>query len=285
MSRVTPFRFGVYHKRGIESTFMVTPVFRYHRDAIIEFHDTERGRVLADIFTGMGHIRFVKDPITIEEAFARYGNPKAQDHCAHICKMHVDAMAMGHNNYIPWMVFSPADILFAKRFLAQFRNPIVICPVAGAAVQNPGGEGYGRMMPMASWQRIVDALRDEHDFVYFTKEDNHIPLKHTHPVLNLSLRQMCAVFKVAQIYLGIENGLHHGAIAAGAHTRCFINLNLRQFFAPNTFYTDDMWWDEPKRVQYYSYSGVDGLITDISLKPRPLEQLETNLLTHGPQAM
>ncbi len=282
MSRTAPFRFGVYHKRGIESTFMVTPVFRYHRDAIIEFHDTERGRVLAEIFKGMGHIRFVREPITIEEAFALYGDRRRQVHTDHICKMHVDAMAMGHNNYIPWMTFTLDELLAAKRFCAQFRNPVCLNPMAGGAVQDPLGGHDQRMLPMASWQRIVDALRDQYDFIYFTKEDNHREIRHTHPVFDLSLRQMCAVFKVAHLCLGIENGLHHGAIAAGATSKCFINLDMKRFYAPNTFYTDDMWWDEPKRVEYYSYSGVDGLIRELGGDTATMEH---NLLTGGPQRL
>lgn len=243
----------------------------------IEFHDTERGRQLATIFDGLGHARFVKDPITIEESFRRYGDPRKQDHKAHICQMHVDTLCMGHNNYIPWIMLQPAELIWAKRWCAQFRNPVCICPVAGAAKQNVGGEGYGRMLPMEQWQRIVDALRDQYDFIYFTKEDNYLPLRHVHPVFHLTLRQMCAVFRVSGLYLGIECGLHHGAIAAGAYTKCFINLNLNQYFAPNTFYTDPMWWNEPKRVEYYAYHGVEGLIAELGGKPIP-RPAEVNLL-------
>ncbi len=282
MSRTSPFRFGVYHPRGIESTFCVTPVFRYHRDGVIEFCDTERGRVLAEIFQGMGHIRFVDKPITIEEAFARYGNPRRQVHTDHICKMHVDAMAMGHNNYIPWMTFTLAELMAAKRFCGQFRSPICINPIAGGAVQDPNGGHETRMLPIHSWERIIDALKDQHDFIYFTKEDNYIPIRGTHPVFHLSLRQMCAVYKIAQIVLSIDNGLYHGAIAAGARVHCFVPMDQRKYYAPNFVYTPDMWWDEPKRVEYYSYSGVDGLIRELGGTTTTLEH---NLLTAGRQAL
>lgn len=257
---------------------MVTPIFRYHRDGIIEFHDTERGRQLATIFEGMGHIRFVEEPITIEESFRLYGDIRKQNHQAHICKMHVDSLCMGHNNYIPWINLRPDEVLWAKHFCAQFKNPVVLNPMAGGAVQDPHGGHDGRMLPIKGWQRIVDALYGQYDFIYFTKEDNHLPIKKTHPIFHFTFRQMCAVFKVAQVCLGIENGLHHGAIAAGAHSRCFINLDMKTFFAPNTFYLPQMWWDEPRRVEYYAYSGVDGLIQELSGRPVKLPPPDTDLL-------
>lgn len=270
----TPLRFGVPHHTGIESTFLATVVFRYNRNAIIEFRDTDRGRQLATVFEGMGQIQFVKEPISLEESIRLYGDPALQDNQAHIAEMYVRSLQLNHSNYIPWVALRPDEILWAKRYVAQFRNPICLCPAAGDASSNP--DGFKRMLPERGWSRIVDALHGQYDFIYFTKADNHFPIKHTTPVFELTLRQMCAVFRVAGIYLGIECGLHHGAIAAGAYSKCLINPNQTEYFAPNTVYTPGMWQEEPKRVEYYPFSRVDAVIHDLSVRDFAVSEVKVD---------
>ncbi len=265
--RVSSIKFGVYHKVGIESTFMATPIFRYNRNSTIQFYNTDRGRELAEIFNGMGKIEFVDEPIKLEDSISIFGQKSVGDDYIHICKMYVNAHNMRHDNYIPWMNFTIKEILWAKKYLSKFKNPVCICPVTGQFNRDFKPENHPRMMSLVSWHNIVGELKNlGHEVLYFTKKDNLSPIADTFPVTDLSLRQMCALFKVSGIYIGLENGMHHGAVAAGATTFCFILDDINKYFWPNTVYTDDMWIHEPKRVNYYTFNEVDRFLADFKGK-------------------
>lgn len=253
-------RIGFDH-HGIESTFMATVLCRNNPNVIFEFKPDERGRDLSSIFDGIAKIQFTEKPITFEQSLELFGNRQKYNPQAHICQMYLDTFEGNNDNYIPFMRFSQKDVEKSYKILTKFNRPIIINPMAGQYKLNGDINKHYRMMPIDKWNEIISSLKMRgHDILYVGRSDNYIPLERTEQFFNLSLRETMALIKVCGFYLGIENGMFHGAVASGA--KCFlfipsVNDDYRKFFWPNFVYKPEFWRFERQRVWNHTFTESD----------------------------
>lgn len=248
-------QFGIPHT-SIESTFLATCLFRNSPTSTVQVRDTWYGRNIGSIFEGMARVAYVDQPIPEDIAMKMYGNPAKRDFSDHVAKMYVNSFEMGHDNYIPWMTFTPSDIERARDIVSRFKGPICISPICGQYHRDRDWRKHVRMMDLSVWHKMVSQFkRAGRDVFYFTSSKNYVEIPGTIPFLDIPLRDMCALFRVSGHYAGIENGMLYGAIASGARCLCIIpEHNNTHFVAKNWVFTDDMWKHEAKRVFYITMS-------------------------------
>jgi hypothetical protein len=122
------------------------------------------------------------------------------------------------------------------------------------------------MAPLDRWQKIIDEYK--HKYTFIALSDEHKLFKNIEVLdFNLTFREIASIIKAAGLYIGVESGMHHLAIASGAMCVCFIQdeknweTSWRQggIYVPNFLYTDDMWIHEPKRSYYLDFNSFDKL--------------------------
>lgn len=238
---------------------LFTPLYRYMNKTKFEIVPTSRGKKVASIFYGMTEVIYTDSPIDQEYTIKKYGKFE-KPIFENTIKAWFKCFDIKHNNYIPWINFNLDDLVFGRNYLLKYKNPIIISPFSGGfnpKLQQPCNL---RMAPLDQWQRIIDAYKDKYTFIALS--DEHRLLKNVEILdFNLTFREVASVIKAAGLYIGVESGMHHLAIASGATCICFIaGLGWEGgVWMPNFLYTDDMWIHEPKRSYYLDFNSFDKL--------------------------
>jgi ADP-heptose:LPS heptosyltransferase len=258
------FEFGLKNPL-LGELMLYTPLYRYKKKTKFEILPTQRGKKVGSIFEGMTEVIYTDDPIDEEYTIKKYGKFE-KPVFENVIKAWFKCFDIKHNNYIPWINFNLDDLVFGRNYLSKYKNPIIISPFAGG--YNPKSQQRCdlRMAPLDRWQKTIDEYKNKYTFIALS--DEHKLFKNIEVLdFNLTFREIASIIKAAGLYIGVESGMHHLAIASGAMCVCFIqdkenwDTSWKQggIYIPNFLYTDDMWIHEPKRSYYLDFNSFDKL--------------------------
>lgn len=242
---------------------LITPLYRYKTKTKFETLPTPKGKKVGSIFEGMAEVIYTDNPINEEYTIKKYGKFE-KPIFENVIKAWLKCFDMKHNNYIPWVNFNLNDLLFGRNYLSKYKNPIIISPFSGGYDPKLQQSCNLRMPSLDGWQKIIDEYK--HKYTFIAVSDEHKLLKNIEILdFNLTFREIASIIKAAGLYIGVESGMYHLAIASGAMCVCLIQdkenweTSWRQggIFMPNFLYTDDMWIHEPKRSYYLEYNSFD----------------------------
>ncbi len=219
---------------------------------------------LAAVLGSVSKVEFHRQPISHAETFARYGVPGRSFHGGwnglHAAVNYLFQLGLPVGNPIPWARPPSYEIDWARQFLSAYRSPVVFTPMPGG-FKNPNDlAARSKFLPPQFWSQRTQNLERDHDILYFTSHDNHVPIPHTIPLLGFPVAKIAAVMFVAGQHMGVENGLLHLAVAMGAQSHVFVptvGMSKHHCFAAYA-YTEEMWAaaGESPRVVYHLFSEV-----------------------------
>jgi ADP-heptose:LPS heptosyltransferase len=253
------FEFGLKNPL-LGELMLYTPLYRYKKKTKFEIVPTQRGKKVGSIFEGMTEVIYTDNPIDEEYTIKKYGKFE-KPVFENVIKAWFKCFDIKHDNYIPWINFNLDDLVFGRNYLCKYKNPIIISPFAGGYDPKSQQRCDLRMAPLDRWQKIIDEYKDKYTFIALS--DEHKLFKNIEVLdFNLTFREIASIIKAAGLYIGVESGMHHLAIASGAMCICFIqdeknwDTSWRQggIYIPNFLYTDDMWIHESKRSYYLDFN-------------------------------
>lgn len=244
----------------LSETMLLTPLFRYNKNAIFHSPQTLDGKKIGSIFENMIDVLYTNEPIDMCDSIEKYGKVAEKSISPHefTIKKWMKIFNIEHDNLIPWLSFTEEDIEFAKHILNNLdKQPIVINPFIGD--YSPDKENP-RMIDITLWQNLINDYK--HKYTFITLSDKHQILKNTMVIgNNTTFKQIGAIIKEAGLFLSIENGGFHVGVGSGAKCICVMKgfpMN-GTVWMPNFLYLDNMWKYEEKRVHYIMEKDFDNI--------------------------
>lgn len=244
----------------LSETMLLTPLFRYNKNAIFLSPPTLAGKKVGSIFENMIDVLYTDQPIDMNDAIEKYGkiNEKSISPHEFTIKKWMKIFDIKHDNFIPWLSFAEEDDIFAKYILNSLdKQPIIINPFVGD--YSPDKENP-RMIDITLWQNLINDYK--HKYTFITLSDKHKILKDVMVISDTTtFKQIGTIIKEAGLFLSIENGAFHIGVASGAKCICIMKdfpMN-GTVWMPNFLYSDDMWTYEEKRVHYIMEKNFNNL--------------------------
>lgn len=254
---------------GVGDTFLFTPVCR-QADVTWEIPvDSFCASDLASILQSVARIEYVHTPITEPESLAlyasQYGQPPQTAPLVNAAQGYLARYGLDTRDCIPAALPPACEVEWARRWLKQWRNPVVFTPVPGG-LSNPADEvARSKWVPPLHWEPTLRRLSAHHDLLYFTARNHYVPFPIAIPLLGFSMAKVAAVQHVCRRHLGVENGLLHMAVAMGAE--CWVGLPTadlnHQSFRPY-IYAEHQWGSQPNRVSYAPLTGPNQAVRNLS---------------------
>jgi hypothetical protein len=247
---------------SVGDTFLFTPVCRY-TDVTYEIPvDSFCASDIASVLQSVARIEYVHTPIKEEESFAQYVaqyGPVPQIppvRCLHSARRWLLRYGIDAPNALPYAEPPMADVEWAMKWLRLYRRPIVFTPIPGG-LSNPADLlARYKYVPPQVWTATLERLARDHDLLYFTAREHHVPFPHVKTLLGFPVAKIAAIMWLCKRHLGVENGLLHLAIAMGATCRVgmpTIDGKSLCEVADYYVYAGDMWRTEPCRAFYHLF--------------------------------
>ena len=248
---------------GIGDNMQITPIFKHFRNSTIEIVNNEQGYRAAEIYKGMATIVMKDNPIRQEKSFEIYGNPNKHNAFENGAQNYLNIFSITDVTPIPWIVLTTEELLWARSFLSLFKNPLGFC-CTNSNFKNPSGIDYYKQFPFHMWKEILEVYQKRYDILQFASiSDEIIGYPGVIPIYGLTLRQAASCFKIIGRYLGIDTGLYHLALAAGAKVKTLVPTFgfAPNYYFPNWSYTPEMFGGEC-RAQYYLFEDYKRLMVE-----------------------
>lgn len=255
-------RFGLVNGGGgVADTFLFTPCFAACDTTLEVACDTFWASDLASVLSSICKIEFVKNPITQEESFLRYGKPHDGYmgwNGLHAARNYLRLFGLPPNPCIPVAKSPSHELAWAHGFLSQYRNPVVFTPMPGGYQNKNDHAARGKFLPPEYWKPILQKLSEHRDILYFTSAQNYVEMPHTVPLKGFPVSKIAAAMEYTKRHLGIENGLLHMAVALGCKSHVYIpSLGFyKNHCFPAYIYTKEMFElsGQSPRVYYHLFS-------------------------------
>jgi len=235
----------------LSETMLLTPLFRYNKNAIFYSPPSLAGKKIGSIFENMIDVLYTDQSIDMQDAIKKYGKLSEQSISQNefTIKKWMKIFNREHDNLIPWLSFMEEDLEFARHILNSLdKQPIIINPFTGdydPSKDNP------RLIDIKKWQELINKFNKKYTFISISNPYNTLK-----DIITISdtttFKQIAAIIKEAGLFLSIENGAFHVGVASGAKCICIMKdfpINGKVWM-PNFLYTDNMWVYEEKRVHY-----------------------------------
>lgn len=247
---------------GVGDSFCLTAVAKQSDLTVL----VKRGEIFGEgwrIFDGLAKVKMVEDdqmPSYGEKwSFSRYGiNPPSPT--IHFCQNMLRIYGLDERDCLPVIRLTEDDKTWANYFISSFRRPLCFCPISGGYRRLDDLVARSKMLPKEDWQKLIDKLGKTRDILYITAPDNYVPFDGVIPILGQPIRRICSLFNVTGTYVGIESGLLHAAIAAGATIHACIP-EPEKYQLSNYSYVSAMfeYAGQRNRAHYYRPGQIDGI--------------------------
>jgi hypothetical protein len=237
----------------------MTAVLRYIKDIKISLHADERSEWVAKVFENLCEVEHVDHPP--ERPDNIIDTTKEPYSSSHRSRKILLALGITDKVSVPLIKITEDEINWAKDFLRDYRNPVVIVNDNGGSGDKNNSSAFYRKPPSHIVQQFTNELikkgftplqfgKSEDD--KFTKLENCIPIR------GLNLRQTAACYNVIGQYLGGDTGDYHLMLAAGGKTTVLIpdeNLSLGYNYS-DLLYKPENFENSISRVNYINFHRV-----------------------------
>jgi hypothetical protein len=251
---------------GIGELPFLSVLCRYKKVIVQCFNNTEsirRASILKYVANDIQIVDKYSEINTIESFHGKYNNE-------HFCKDLLSRVQdlSGEENLIPYVKLSKSEIDYGLKFCSKFDKPVIIFnPIPGGYHLTCPTALY-KMLDFKKWEEILFELSKKYTIIHVSRFENSIDFPYTikNEDLSLNMRKLIAVLRISGKYVGIESGMLHLAIAAGAF--CFSIIPHNDGYHnginwQNWIYTEDMWKFEPCRIKYYIFDEYKNILNDL----------------------
>jgi hypothetical protein len=254
-------RFTITNTAGSLGDWLsLTPILRAKaaENPLVIAPDAPHTRLFAAVYDGLAEVQFTKDPIP--------HTPEVTNDVPFSQRI-LDHYGLSDHSAIPSIDVKPEEVEWARDFLKDYPNPVVLNPTtASARLDKPFADicNY-RRLPLALVINIIDHLKTTgHTILKFgTKTiqtniyNNHEDFPDVVSLPDLSIRQLAACYHVIGNYIGSDSGDHHLCLAVGGECRLFVPPSSWHYDHARTLYiktaTYDPWKGEHVREIYSVY--------------------------------
>lgn len=222
-----------------------------------------------EIFKENCRIDIVKpeELIREEKSIELFGDKTKISPPRNACVKWCDVFGINTSNYIPSINLTKNEENWANNFISQFKKPVIVfTPVCAGYKDNPDEIRSFKVFPFGFWKIIIGILSVKYDILYVCKENEYVPFDGNYtPILDLGIRQTAALLNKSGIYLGIDTGIRHLAIASKAKEYTLVPTYGwgPNYYFPCFGYTKELWINEECRSNYYLFQEWQRLIGDL----------------------
>lgn len=248
--------FGLRSIGSLGDCLYLTPAISQIKNPIVKMHDSPQCRRVAPIYNNIAHVEFVDNPDV-----ALYN--QTNDRSVHSAQRVLNALKIDTTNCIPRIVLDKSEIDWAKDFLKEYKNPVMIVNDNGGS-STPGNicaqyrrppteiiQNFANKLSNKGFTPLQFGIKDLKD-----RDNAFTPINGAIPIRGLDIRQTAACYHVIGKYIGGDTGDYHLMLSVGGRCITLIppeNHSLGYNYS-DLLYTDNLWKDEKVRVKYIDYT-------------------------------
>lgn len=240
----------------------LTPLARYIPDLIIQMRTSDkRSRAVAPIFDGLCKVEFIENP----------SEPNKSKLDVHVARKILYAYGIVGRNSIPKIILKEEEILWAKEFLKDYKNPV--CIINNNSGTNDPDNFRAKYVcpPHEAMQEIANhfikngktVLQFGPDSKYYDR-DPFVPISGAVHIRGLDVRQLAACYAVVDKMISGDTGDYHLMLAVGGQTITLVpyeNYHLGYVYSDLLYgYSADDWEGETPRCAYLNYKDYKAII-------------------------
>lgn len=241
----------------------ITPALKYC-NYTVQTADEERCRKISSIYKNLTNVEFL-------EGLNHYKLDKK----THNTKQIFSQIGIDYNNknLIPEIKLDQSEIDWAKDFLKQYENPIVIINDNSGSSDPNNQRALFVLPPRIIIQQIATYLSNKFTILQFGLAENFYrngysnftPLENAHYIRGLDVRQLASCYQVIGKYIGGDTGDYHLMLAVGGRCLTLIPSESESmgYIYNNLLYLEDMWNGEEIRVNYLNYLDIENIKTKV----------------------
>lgn len=232
----------------------LTPLLIARPNSTVIAKESPHTRQFARLYEGLAEVKFTDENI-----------PHTLETDEELCfsQRVLNYYKVDNVNAIPKIFLRDDEIEWARKFLEQYQNPVVLNnTVGGASSSKPDSDlSNYRRWPDVLTKDIIAALKlDNHTILRFgTKTiqsniySNYDEFENVINIPDLNLRQLAACYSVIGKYVGTDTGDHHLMLAVGGKTELFVAPSAWHYNHKRHLYFPYAWKDEPIREIYHVF--------------------------------
>lgn len=240
----------------------LTPLARHFNNLVVQMRKGDkRSEAVAPIFDGLCKVEFIDNP----------ENARRSKLDVHVARKILYAYGIVGRNSIPKIQLTDDEIAWAKDFLKDYENPIVIIN-SNSGTNDPAN--YRAKYVCPPHEHIQEIANHFHkngktilqfgpDAKYYDR-DPFMPLENAVHIRGLSVRQLAACYAIIGKMISGDTGDYHLMIAVGGET---ITLVPHESFPLGYIYSDllygyaaDDWEGEKPRANYINHEDYKSII-------------------------
>jgi hypothetical protein len=239
---------------NVSENCLISIFCRINKNITIECKKSQpNSRQIGNLFKGMAEI------VDVEEYKKIYKYYPKRLNYAFISVCGCDMLGLETDNHIPYILLEDDEINWALDFIKQYEKPVILI--------NGTSSGYKtgnlrNILPINSWAELTERLSNNYTLLSLGLSKNYYPIPNTIPLLDLALRQECALARACGKTIGSDNSKCHLFLAAGAFCFTFVPslFGCVDGWLSSAFLrTDDMWKYECKReiyIEFWNYRDI-----------------------------
>jgi hypothetical protein len=239
---------------SIGDCLWLTPIFKKFQGTV-QLHNDSQCKKVSVIYNNICNVEFTDLPSE------RIDNLIAGDYP--LAQKVLDFFGVTDVNCIPLIKIDEQEIKWAEEKLKQYKNPIAILAENAGTGRNDNPGALYRDIPKEYLDYIAKELRNkDYTPIQFGLSSSNKNIENTEQILDLSLRQMAACYKVIGKHIGGDTGGGcHLALSVGA--KAYVLIPEHDSFVYNynkLHFHDYLWKNEPIRINYINFKNFKNII-------------------------
>ena len=239
---------GNRNNGSIGDCLWLTPAFKKFTGRV-QLHDDSQCRRVSVIYKNICDVEFCETPTERIDKIIQGDYPVAQ-------KV-LDYFGIKDVNCIPFIKLEDEEIKWAQEALSKYENPVAILPDNSGTGRTDNPSALYREVPIQYLNYIAKELTNKgYTPIQFGLTSNHNDIECAVKMLDLTIRQLAACYKVTGKHIGGDTGGGcHLALSAGS--TCYVLIpdhnRMMGYNYNQLLFHDHLWKDEPVRVKYINF--------------------------------
>jgi hypothetical protein len=234
----------------------MTAVIRYIKNVKILLHNDSRSRWAGKVFDNLCDVEYVDNPPPRPDNLIDANiEPFASSHRSRKILL---SLGIKDQISVPKIKLLPDEINWAKEFLKQYKNPIVIINDNSGSGDKNNFSAFYRKPPSEIIESFVEQLiQKNYTPLQFgrSEEDKFTLAKKCIPIRGLSLRETAACYSIIGQYLGGDTGDYHLMLSVGGKATVLIpeqSFNMGYIYN-DLLYKKENFENQISRVEYIKF--------------------------------
>lgn len=241
---------------NLGDALLMTALFKNNRFGVINCLDLPKERKLIDLFYGLNtEVRYSS---SLQPIFADSG-------LTHISQQYLDYFQIKDSNCIPQINVNPDDLEWAKNYISQYPNPLVVITNNNGTGDKTNYWAHYRTFNPVLMSELLQEYGKKYTLLHFGLSrnfnklhgndiDSFIKMPNCIDILDLPISKLAACYKVIGKYIGGDTGDYHLMLAVGGKCNVLVNENHDLGYPHKSYlYTERLWKDEKVRLQYIPF--------------------------------